>query len=1081
MNISRPSKILPGLILALAIMFVGANYFGALRAQDNSQLPARAGYVNDFAAVVDDNTKQRLEAMLANLKLRSGIEFGVATIQTTGTKDIFDVSRELSVNWNLGARNSRQKSLLLVIAVNEKTAFTQFSRAVQTDLPDGVLGEVGQIMRGSIGAGNFSQALNDGVAHFIAVLSRKIGFAVQDIDQTQVASVSETVEPVSVPSSSPTDSAASPALESRPTETATVVKASSESAAGATRPRVIKPKEKPTPVKAVASTYVNTPEDDADEAEEVELVLTLPLAERVAKLKGFLEEYSNSKSKPRAIELLISTYAALGDQNLKNGDRKTGTEQLFLAISEAPVDIGEKLFAGVIAQIPSNLYLRGEQEAAFTAARSVEEKFGNDAKRLLILSAFYLGIESGDEAARLASRAVKLEPELAEAHRVLGLGLHLALRLDEAAAEYKRALELEPNSKQPTRRSLADLNRAAGKAETALALYREQLAAEPGDRAARAGVVLSLLDLGRTAEGRQELDAALAKDPQDLILLAGAAYWFAAHDDTKLALELAEKAVLIEPRYTWSQIAIARALVGQKRPLEAERAVRFASLYGKFPTLDYELASVLASLGLYDEAADTLQRSFTYKDGHVETRLAGRVPARAESFTERLAPERRASIFQSTSAERRGEAATLKSLLAFTAATPFGTDVIVNESQARKAAKEFASGSDNMLAYRQLYAANRLLNRRVALDTAFELTAAARSSIEVALEVPAATVAVQAEELRELRARALMQGGTPNVPEAPRSVLANLMRGRLEDLAGLALFNQDKTTTAIEHFRRALAILPEDTPAWRNALWHLGRALDQAGEKQEALNFYIRSYKAGDPDPLRRSVIEQAYQKANGSLTGLEERLSGNAAATNFTPAVVEKPLGNEAGAVSAPTESPVPSQPEPAPTMVARNETPVATSPPPSATPSPETTPAPTPTPEASPSPETTPSPELTRSQPEPTTPTNPDPLAPPKDVESLAKIPTTVKVTGKIKKENGEAITNVVVVLISPRGTVLSATTDVDGNYTFVVPPSVQTYRVIPSKDGFTFAPVDKMLTGFTEDQLAVDFVGKVVRLKS
>jgi hypothetical protein len=59
-----------------------------------------------------------------------------------------------------------------------------------------------------------------------------------------------------------------------------------------------------------------------------------------------------------------------------------------------------------------------------------------------------------------------------------------------------------------------------------------------------------------------------------------------------------------------------------------------------------------------------------------------------------------------------------------------------------------------------------------------------------------------------------------------------------------------------------------------------------------------------------------------------------------------------------------------------------------------------------------------------------------------------------------------------------VLSATTDIDGNYTFVVPPSTQTYRVIPSKDGFTFAPVDKMLTGFIEDQLAVDFVGTVAR---
>ena len=91
------------------------------------------------------------------------------------------------------------------------------------------------------------------------------------------------------------------------------------------------------------------------------------------------------------------------------------------------------------------------------------------------------------------------------------------------------------------------------------------------------------------------------------------------------------------------------------------------------------------------------------------------------------------------------------------------------------------------------------------------------------------------------------------------------------------------------------------------------------------------------------------------------------------------------------------------------------------------------------------------------------------------LPKIATTVKLTGKIKNAEGEPIRNVVVVLISPRGTVLSSTTDVEGSYSFVVPPSTQGYRLIPSKDGFIFAPVDRVLMGITEDQKGVDFLGK------
>ena len=174
---------------------------------------------------------------------------------------------------------------------------------------------------------------------------------------------------------------------------------------------------------------------------------------------------------------------------------------MMLAIADAPVNASEKLFSGVISQIPLNLYLRGETAAATKAAQNIEAKFGGDPKRLLTLSSFYVHTEQGGEATRLATQAVQLAPDLAAAHLGLGVALHISLRLDEAAAEYKRALELDPNSKA-ARRSLADLNRAFGKTEEALALYRQQLDAEPADKAARAGLILALLDLNRTDEAK---------------------------------------------------------------------------------------------------------------------------------------------------------------------------------------------------------------------------------------------------------------------------------------------------------------------------------------------------------------------------------------------------------------------------------------------------------------------------------------------------------------------------------------------------------------------------------------------------
>src|SRR5204862_5567654 len=160
--------------------------------------------------------------------------------------------------------------------------------------------------------------------------------------------------PSESPKPEPTPAAESPKIEElvepRKRETSSAARNKPASAA--------KPKAslRNTPVRK--KTAAGIAEQDADESEEVELTLTLPLPQRAVKLKEFLDTHPDSKSRPRATELLISTHAALGDQKLKNGDPVGGVEQLLRAIDEADVSISDKLFSGVIAQIPVNLYLR---------------------------------------------------------------------------------------------------------------------------------------------------------------------------------------------------------------------------------------------------------------------------------------------------------------------------------------------------------------------------------------------------------------------------------------------------------------------------------------------------------------------------------------------------------------------------------------------------------------------------------------------------------------------------------------------------------------------------------------------------
>jgi uncharacterized membrane protein YgcG/tetratricopeptide (TPR) repeat protein len=962
-------------LVVLCAVLTARSHAGA----QEQRLPKRVGHINDFAEVLDEPTKVRLEAVLEKLKDKTHFDFVVATIKSAGSEDLYDYSLAAANEWKVGAPASSDRSLLIVIAADNGRFFSQVTRGARIYLPEGLVGEMGQRIREKISPGSYGTALMTGVRVFADRLGEAHSFDFASLDpqlgediaqvqrprtvQSPVSEPSENPQPTptvaeaaatATPQASATPAASvearpeasptvSPATESTPTPepsatAAAVPTANPTPSAQATEsPSPVEspspeastvPTKTPSPVESPAQTPtesatpepsvraspqatrqtralsekspkpLKTPTPDRkpaaspmspeDELEQVELTQTLPAEKRIEVLKDYIANHPTSVALPRAKELLVVAHAQFAGQRMQAGNVDQGLEQFHLALTDAPVDMPEGLFSEVLARIPFSLYTAGLRDAAFEIARQLEPMAKSNGKRMVTLSEFYLAIENAGEANRLAESAVQLAPDVAAAHQALGAARHIDLRLDDAESEYAKALSLDPKS-NAARIALADLKRASGKNEAALALYREQLQADAKSNRARAGLILSLLELGKKEEAETELNAALQDKDQarNLPLLVGAAYWFMAHNNPERGFDLAQKAVALEPRYSWGEIALARALVANKQPLEAERALRFARQYSRFPTLDYEVATALASVGLYDETLAELARSFSLKDGEIQTKLAGRVVAHAPSFTELLAPERRAVIFQSTTADTEANARMMKALLAFNAALDQSSP---NEENLISLAQEFIKGDDAMRTYRQVYVAGKFTTKGVALSAVIELMDQAAAGVEAALNVPAATLAVQVEELADARAHAVAQGGTIDVPNAPRTALSGLLRGRIEDLAGLALFKLDKSAEAVVRLRRAVTTATEGTPLWRSSMWHLGAALEANGKNDQALLYYIKSYVNGPPDQARRSIIESVYKKVNGSLDGLEDKIGPGFNAASASPSPTPSP-----------------------------------------------------------------------------------------------------------------------------------------------------------------------------------------------
>ncbi|MBP7415050.1 MAG: hypothetical protein KA831_00215 [Pyrinomonadaceae bacterium] len=736
----------------------------------------------------------------------------------------------------------------------------------------------------------------------------------------------------------------------------------------ASKTAAAKPKTTPKKPSAAASKpkVTATPKPKVDETAEWEkATATADAFERVGAIKKFLSKFPRSTRQSEGLEMMLRLRADIGNQRILAGDLENAAKLFKAGAAEAPKPVADQLFTETLAKFPANLFFRGSQEDALDIAKTIEERIETNPTQLITIANFYLSVENGAEAKRVAENVIKIVPDSSAAYQTLGLANRLEFKLEDSAAAYAKALELDAGSVS-ARRGLAEMKRSLGKADEAVVLYREILTRDPANAPARAGLILSLFDTGKRADAEAELKTSLDANAGNVILLAGAAYWYAANGIGEKAVEYGQKAITADPRYIWSHIAVARGLLLEDKPLEAEKTLLAARKYGNFPTIEYEIATMRAAAGLYREAAESLSKMFVMKDGQVATDLGLRVPVQADSFIKLIEDERRASTFAPMAADTQENALRLRSLFEFMNA--------VNGSEADAAAKladAFVDGSDRMKTYRQLFASSQLLAKKLAPAKVAELAKAAVPGVETALDFRHATSAILADEIYQPRTLAEARNEYIQVANVSRATLSAILRGRIEELAGAALFQMDNTAESIIRYRRAVGVLPGDSVWWRSTMWRLATAYEASGNTAEALDAYYKSYKAGTPDPIKYAVIESLYRRTNGNTEGLELKIGRNplrllpdeGVAQNTTP-------------TSTPEATPQPT-PEPGPTIPATvpvkieptpESTPtVSASPSPTPKASPELTPEPaadvvqTPTPTPTPEPTATPSPKTT------------------------------------------------------------------------------------------------------------------------
>lgn len=143
---------------------------------NESPLPPPTGYVNDFAGVMDAETKQSLEQKIKQFKEKTNppVELAVAVVKTTGDRPIFDYSLAVARGWGIGSKNDDNPGALLFVAIEDRKYFTQVSRNLEDELPDGLVGQLQrQYLVPEFRKGNYAKGISDTVEAYIRTIEQK--------------------------------------------------------------------------------------------------------------------------------------------------------------------------------------------------------------------------------------------------------------------------------------------------------------------------------------------------------------------------------------------------------------------------------------------------------------------------------------------------------------------------------------------------------------------------------------------------------------------------------------------------------------------------------------------------------------------------------------------------------------------------------------------------------------------------------------------------------------------------------------------------------------------------------------------
>jgi uncharacterized protein len=154
-------------------------------AESVKSMPQPTAYINDYAGVLNDSTKNDLDALLKQLDTQAHAQVFVAVIKKIDDDNSpAEFANQLLAKWKPGSKGSDRGVVLLISVEDHKYQF-EIGYGLEGILPDAKTGDIGREMVPDLKAGSYDGAVRTAVNDLSNVIAQDAGVTL-DVPQQQV-------------------------------------------------------------------------------------------------------------------------------------------------------------------------------------------------------------------------------------------------------------------------------------------------------------------------------------------------------------------------------------------------------------------------------------------------------------------------------------------------------------------------------------------------------------------------------------------------------------------------------------------------------------------------------------------------------------------------------------------------------------------------------------------------------------------------------------------------------------------------------------------------------------------------------